>query len=32
MTISFLYVDVLKQGGMQKGGFQRMVKGEQALV
>ena len=25
MTISYLYVGVLEQGDMQKGGFQRMV-------
>ena len=28
MTISYLYVCVLEQGDMQKGGFQRMVCGE----
>ena len=25
MTISYLYVGVLEQGDMQKGGFQKMV-------
>ena len=27
MTITYLYVGVLVQGDMQKGGFHRMVKG-----